>query len=156
MLDDLARLIAIEEIRKLKARYFRYLDTKDWDGLADVFTPDIVFDLREVSTVRHPESGASLSETTALGVFSGRAEVLAMIRAAVAGLLTAHHGHMSEIDIVTETTATGVWAMEDVIRSVPGAHPVRLNGYGHYHDRYEKLERGWAIGSTRITRLLLD
>lgn len=155
-MDDLARLIAIEEIRKLKARYFRCLDIRDWDGLGAIFTPDVVFDLREVSTVRHPESGASLSEATAPGVFSGRAEVLAMIRAAVAGLLTAHHGHMPEIDIVTEKTATGVWAMEDVIRSVPGAGPVRLNGYGHYHDCYERLERGWAIRSTRITRLLLD
>ena len=36
------RLLAIEEIKQLKARYFRFLDTKDWAGLTTVFTPDAV------------------------------------------------------------------------------------------------------------------
>jgi len=30
----------VEQIKQLKARYFRLLDTKDWDGFADLFTDD--------------------------------------------------------------------------------------------------------------------
>ena len=31
----------IEAIKQLKARYFRTMDTKDWDGFADVFAPNL-------------------------------------------------------------------------------------------------------------------
>ena len=33
-------------ISDTKARYCRCLDTKDWDGFADVFMPDLVLDTR--------------------------------------------------------------------------------------------------------------
>ena len=28
-----------------------------------------------------------------------------------------------------------------------------MQGYGHYHDTYVRLKTGWAIETTRITRL---
>jgi len=34
----------IEAIKQLKARYFRTMDTKDWDGMRTVFTDDVVMD----------------------------------------------------------------------------------------------------------------
>ena len=49
-MDDLERLVAIEEIKQLKARYFRCMDTKDWEGFAEVFAPDAVEAIR--STLR--------------------------------------------------------------------------------------------------------
>lgn len=36
----------IEAIRRLKARYFRCLDTKDWAQLEAVFAPDVEIDMR--------------------------------------------------------------------------------------------------------------
>ena len=36
-MDDIARLLAMEDIRQLKARYYRCMDTKDWEGLSKVF-----------------------------------------------------------------------------------------------------------------------
>ncbi|MBW8754754.1 MAG: nuclear transport factor 2 family protein, partial [Sphingomonadales bacterium] len=36
-MDRLERLEAIEAIRSLKARYFRLMDTKQWDELRGVF-----------------------------------------------------------------------------------------------------------------------
>ena len=33
----------VEEIKKLKARYFRALDTKDWELYRSGFTEDLVF-----------------------------------------------------------------------------------------------------------------
>ena len=51
----------IEEIRKLKARYFRMLDQQDWQGVSEVFSPDAQIDVSS-STV----SGSSR------GVYSSR------------------------------------------------------------------------------------
>ena len=48
-MNDIARLIAIEEIRQLKARYFRLMDTRDFDAMACVFCRDAVFDCTEGS-----------------------------------------------------------------------------------------------------------
>ena len=43
MNDDTA-LTDVESIKQLKARYCRYLDTKDWDRWRDLFTDDFVGD----------------------------------------------------------------------------------------------------------------
>src|SRR5277367_3603539 len=43
--SDVERLVAVEEIEKLKARYGRMVDAMDADGLRnEVFTPDAVMD----------------------------------------------------------------------------------------------------------------
>ena len=156
-MDDVRRLLAIEDIRQLKARYYRCMDTKDWEGLAKVFAPDAIFDLREVNSVRHPLTG--LWEPPYGGeadVHRGHAAVLKMIRDAVTKLITVHHGHMGEVEITSDTTARAIWAMEDVISNAPGEPAMHLHGYGHYHDTYVKLDGGWAIQTTRITRLRLS
>ena len=44
------RILALEEIKKLKARYFRTLDTKDWAGYLGVFTQDAIIDSTEAYT----------------------------------------------------------------------------------------------------------
>ncbi len=41
-LEPLQYLMNVDAIKSLKARYFRCLDTKDWDGWLDVFTDDVV------------------------------------------------------------------------------------------------------------------
>lgn len=155
-MDPLQRLLDIEDIRGLKARYFRCMDTKDWKGLARVFAPDAVFDLREVSSVRNPRTG---EWTPPYGdesfVYRGHVNVLKMIRDAVEYRVTVHHGHMGEIEITGESTARGIWAMEDVVINAPGGKPFNMHGSGHYHDTYVRLADGWAILSTKITRLAL-
>ena len=45
-MDTVERLEAIEEIKQLKARYFRCMDTKDWHGFTTVFAPDARMDVR--------------------------------------------------------------------------------------------------------------
>lgn len=155
-MDALQRLLAIEEIGQLKARYWRCMDTRDWDGLERVFAPDAVFDLREVDSVRHPLTGEwNPPYSGEEAVHRGHAAVLKMIRDAVTPLVTVHHGHMGEIEITSDTTARAIWAMEDLIHSAPGEAKVFMHGFGHYHDTYIRLDHGWAIQTTRITRLFL-
>lgn len=155
-MDDVQRLLAMEDIRQLKARYYRCMDTRDWDGLARVFAPDAIFDLRQVNSVRHPLTGVwDPPYTGEERVYRGHAAVIKMIRDAVSHLITVHHGHMGEIEITSETTARGIWAMEDIIRSPPGEPHVWMQGFGHYHETYVRLEDGWKIETTRITRLYM-
>lgn len=157
-MDALQRLLDIEELRNLKARYFRCLDMKDWAGLEAVFAPDAIFDLREVESVRHPRTGAWHPPYDGEKVvFRGREKVMKMIRDAVEWRTTIHHGHMGEIVVTGPDTARGIWAMADIVMSAPGDEPpLNMRGAGHYHDTYVRLPHGWAIQTTRITRLILE
>lgn len=146
VMDAAERLLAVEEIKQLKARYFRCMDTKDWEGFAEVFASDAVMDMTE-------EAGAPAGDLS--HITRGAEAIASMAQAGMEGVQTVHHGHMPEIEILSPTTARGVWAMEDRLRWEAG--PVRsLHGYGHYHDTYEKGEAGWRIASTSLTRIRLD
>jgi hypothetical protein len=130
----------IEAIKQLKARYFRLMDTKDWDGLAAVFTPDVEIDMRG-------EGG---------GVTTSVAEYLPYLRANIETVTTVHHGHMPEIELSSATTATGIWAMEDELWWPEGSPLRHLHGYGHYHETYVKTDGTWHIATMTLTRLRRD
>ena len=147
MLTDIERLTAIEDIKQLKARYFRSMDTKDWAGLQAVFSDTAELDMRG-------EAADKSKATTELVV--GAPNIMEFIRNAVLELTTVHHGHMPEIEITSPTTAKGVWAMEDVLRWPAGAAVNTLQGYGHYHETYRKTEDGWRIQSSKLTRLRVN
>ena len=124
----------IEAIKQLKARYFRTMDTKDWDGMRRVFTDDVVMDTSQ--------SGGP--------VVSGGDEFISYLSQALDGVSTVHHGHMPQIEITSPTTATGIWAMEDQNEWPDGR---KLHGCGHYHETYEKVSGEWRIKSSALTRL---
>jgi uncharacterized protein (TIGR02246 family) len=127
----------IEAIKQLKARYFRTLDTKDWTGYRQVFTDDVVMDTSE-----------SGGET-----ITGADAFLEYLGAALADTTTVHQGHMPEITLTSDSTATGTWALHDIV-IWPGG--MRLDGYGHYHETYVKGPDGWRIASSKLTRLHTD
>ena len=127
----------IEAIKQLKARYFRTMDTKDWAAMRQVFTDDVVMDTTD--------SGG--------GVIAGADEFIAFLRDVLAGNVTVHHGHMPEIELTSPSTATGIWAMEDLIRWADGTE---LRGYGHYHEEYRREGGAWRIARCRLERLRVD
>ena len=111
-MDLVAKLIAIEEIKQLKARYFRTMDTRDFDAMAQVFARDIRFDCTDGS--RHtPVGGEPIGEIGP--ITEGRDAVMTWIRAAFANSTSVHHGHCHEVTIDSDTEAHGVIAMEDFI-----------------------------------------
>lgn len=141
-MDRLSRLVAIQEIRQLKARYFWCLDMKDWDMIRrEVFTPETTFLFAEAQETPFPDAES----------------FIAMLERELAGKVSVHHGHTSVIEITSETTATGNWAMVDHIFVANGpaarANSRFLEGYGHYHETYEKRDEGWRIASIRLSRL---
>jgi hypothetical protein len=142
-IDACEKLAAIEEIKSLKARYFRCVDTKDWDGFKDTFAADAVFD------ISHDMPGI---------ILTGRDKIADAARAPLAGCVSVHHGHCPEIDITSHTTATGIWAMEDLLRWAPDSTaPIQaLHGYGHYIETYERIGNRWYIKTLKLTRLRVD
>jgi hypothetical protein len=134
MVDDSDDL---EAIRQLKARYFRCLDTKQWDALREVFTADVEVDMTG--------EGA--------GVSHGPDEFVGGVSRILESVTTVHHGHMPELQLTSPTTATGLWAMEDELWWPEGSPIRHLHGYGHYHETYTKTAAGWRISSMRLTRL---
>ncbi len=64
-----------------------------------------------------------------------------------------HHGHTPEIVLTSDTTATGIWAMEDELWWTNGDVEEHLHGYGHYHEEYRKVEGKWLISYRTLTRL---
>jgi hypothetical protein len=141
----------IEAIKRLKARYCRLMDTKEWDSYRQLFTDDVTVDL-ELAGEAVP--GQDQESTEAGGaVIAGADSFLAMLVPTLGEAVTVHQCHTPEIDLLSPTTAKGVWAMEDLLRFPDGTE---LHGFGHYHETYEKQGGGWLIKSTRLTRLRTD
>lgn len=156
--EPLQALCALEEIRKLKARYFRAVDTQDWALLGEVLGDDVVCDFRGATTPTTPtgaDSGVPLLREEDQ-VLRGRAAVLAGLELGLTGVASVHQGYLPEIEILDPETATGVWAMSDIL--VPtDATPFReLRGYGHYHETYRVERGGWRIVECRLTRLRVE
>jgi hypothetical protein len=143
---DIERLLAIEEIKQLKARYLRCVDTKNWEEFGRVFAPDARFDI---------------SDDVPGCILAGRENIVHAVSVPLDGCVSVHHGHCPEIDITSDTTANGVWAMEDMLRwAADLADSVyanrTLHGYGHYIETYEKIDSKWLIGSMKLRRLRVD
>lgn len=125
----------IEQIRKLKAKYWRCVDRKLWDELADCFTEDATADYG-------PDS-----------VLESRKAIMQFFRDALgmSTMITAHGGHNAEIEIVDVNTARATWALNDIVIIQPNT---RMEGWGYYEDVYSKQNGQWRIKSTKIGRYL--
>lgn len=125
-----------EAIRNLKARYFRYLDTRRWQDLRELITDDFIGDY-----------GTSDEEQ-----FSSPEAFIEGLQRNLKDATTIHHGHMPEIAVQDVDKASAVWAMEDIVQTPE----YELHGYGHYTDEYRRVDGKWRISLTRLTRLKLD
>ena len=138
--NDLEQRITIiedtEAIKRLKYRYWRYLDLKEWDELASLFAPD-----------------ASVNYGTGKYEFKGVEAIIQFFRTSLGretGAVTIHQGHHPEIDFTSATTATGTWALYNYMYNVRQNRGIRIGAY--YHDRYVKqgVWKFQSIGYTHI------
>ena len=134
-MDDTQRLLALEALKSLKAKYFRTMDSKDWPALSSCFTEDLQADFTEAPGM--------LAE--------GRDNYMAQLTSILQDAQTMHHGHMPELTIISDDEAQGVWAMEDIVQ-LPD---LLIQGWGHYHERYRKEAGEWKISHIKLTRLRL-
>lgn len=133
----LAAIEDIEAIKRLKYRYWRHLDLKEWDALATLFAQD-----------------AAVSYGTGKYEFQGVGAIMQFLRTSLGretGAVTIHQGHHPEIDLTSATTATGTWALYNYMFNEKQNRGIRIGAY--YHDRYVKVGGLWKfayIGYTHI------
>ena len=143
-MDSLETLIAIEEIKRLKADYFDLVDSKRWEDWGNLFVEDCVAEF--------------VDEPPGFTV-TCRSELIDLVSEGLKDALTIHRGDNPRIDIVSPTEAKGVWAMQDWLHwpeGVPLPQGVRnMKGWGHYTETYRKTKEGWRFVTLRLTRQLL-
>lgn len=135
-----------EDIRNLKADYFRYLDAKRWSDLRSLFLADAEF-------------GGFLFSTESADDF---------VRS-VSGFLhdveSVHQGFMPRLATTADGAIRGVWSMHDYLlwprdsRNYRGAHVPGLygiHGYGFYEEEYCRLNGRWRISTMRLVRTRID
>jgi ketosteroid isomerase-like protein len=131
-------LATLEEIRQVKYKYLRCVDTKLWDEIGDTFTEDATVDYGTKAT-GHPMK------------LAGRDEIVAWFRKSIPPeILTAHTAGQPEITVDGDT-ATGIWSFTDTV--IATAFKVVIAGAAFYHDRYRRDADGkWRISHTGYRR----
>ncbi|ROS04595.1 SnoaL-like protein [Sinobacterium caligoides] len=129
-------LEAIELIKQLKSRYFRFLDTGDLAGLQTVFTADGGIHYRSPS-YEYCKNGWNELEAFFSDSFSKTKF----------GMHTGHHPEIT----VTGDTATGIWYLRDTFVSLDDG--ITFDGSAIYHDVYVKEGGVWKIMKSSYDRL---
>ena len=130
-----ARLGALEDleaIKVLKHRYWRFLDLKRFDELAELFTEN-----------------ATASYSGGQYRFTGRDAIMAFLREALGpatGAVGFHHGLQPEIELTGPTTARGVWALHNYFFNEQQNRCVRIAAF--YEDEYVKQGGVWRLQHT--------
>ena len=120
------------QISVVKARYFRYMDLKQWDDFRGLFTDDATFE--------HP----------VMGRFDSIDDAVTTLAARINSALTIHHGHMPEITILGPDVARGVWAMSAHRQAADGR---LMRSMGHYYDEFALVGDEWKISSMKLVSL---
>ncbi len=142
-MDRLLRLEILEALKQLKACYFYYLDSKDWERWRQLFTADAVLDISS----HFPD----LPDPSIHNI-KGADAIVEDVSTRLKDIVTAHHGHCPILDVKNEDEASGIWAMEDNLFIPNGA---RMDGFGHYHEEYKNIDGNWRIAVTKLTRIKL-
>jgi hypothetical protein len=138
MAYTLQQLSDLEDIRTLKHRYFRAIDTADWGLLDGMFTDDV--HVEYVGGTYHVslDGAAKMAEFLAN---SFHTQCMAM-----------HHGHMPEITLTGEDCAEGTWYLQDIFLDF--SKDENTWGTALYRDEYQREGGVWKISSTVYDRVM--
>ncbi|HEX7857762.1 MAG TPA: nuclear transport factor 2 family protein [Sphingobium sp.] len=126
----------LEAIKRLKARYFRALDSKDWDAYAGVFAEDCIVDLTLAG-------GGKYHGRNAFRAYGSSLKIVQSV----------HHGHMPEIDLTGPDSAAGLWGLGDYNIWEDGT---QNHGWGHYLETYVKRDGRWYIKTMALSYLRVE
>lgn len=137
----------LHAIHNLKARYCRYVDTRQWDRLIALFTPDCSY-----------EGLWATADGPSAFVDNLRSNLGPDVE-------TVHQVFNPELVCAGVDLVHGVWGMHDYLRwpvdsraylgvKVPGQTGIR--GWGYYEETYERTRGGWAIAGLRLARLRIE
>ncbi|GAA4330916.1 nuclear transport factor 2 family protein [Variovorax defluvii] len=130
-----------EIIRQKKAKYCRFVDTKQWKQFEALALPDARFIFYDVN-------GKVLHD------FPSPESLLAPTARLLDGARSSHRVSNSELSLISETQVEAIWAMEDylVFPAKNGKPATAMRGYGHYHEIWECKEDDWFLKKLELTR----
>lgn len=134
---DIQRLMDMEAIKQMKYAYFRCLDTANMEELTTLCHPDLSV---------HYTGGDYEIKLDDRDQFIG-----AMTQAFNADGIGRHNGYMPEIQMISETEATGIWYLYDHFWALNANH--LTHGTALYWDRYLKIDSKWVIKETSYRRI---
>lgn len=152
-MEPIDKLIAIEDIKALKARYARAADLHNKNEMLAVFAPDVLFDFTEATV--DPATGFNPVAGATAEVKRGREVVVDGIFGSNQGITMVHQLYLPQIEILSETAAQGTWGISDMLR-FPQGKLREMRGHGIYYDTYEKIDGEWKIATSRFKRTILD
>ena len=116
-MTETERLVAIEAIRELKAKYWRGVDSGDGALVRSILAEDCVLDCSGCCT--DPASG--VDHMPQMNIIMRGREAWQTGNLEHPRLITVHQGHQHEIEVMSETNARGVWAFTDRFFMPPGS-----------------------------------
>lgn len=141
-MEGLERLLALEDIRLLRAIYCRSVDSHDWPRMASILTDDFLLDLSQTAEFM---GGARIEPV------SGKARVMDLFEKGFSQLgKLLHIVTIPEIEFQDGSHATGVWRQETYVKENRADLPGTGIAYATVFDTYRKEEGGWLIASVRV------
>lgn len=138
MAYTLQQLSDFEDIRTIKHRYFRAIDTADMALLEPLFTEDV---------------SVTYNGGTYRVKLTGKAAMLEFLANSFhSGALAMHHGHMPDIRLTGDNTAEGKWYLEDVFINIEDN--TYTFGTAIYTDLYRREGGTWKIARTDYDRVI--
>jgi len=135
--SDAEKQLARIDIGELKARYCRFLDCKEWQNYAGVFTTNGIM-----------QFGPKLAD----GAVHGREEIVQLLSKQLKHANTTHRVHPAEFKFHDNGDVSALWPMDDRVDN-PG---FVLVGAGYYQELYRKVDGQWLIQHMRLHRLRVD
>lgn len=151
-MDATERLQAIEDIKQVKARYLRGVDTADGGLVRGILADDCVLDYRGCCT----DLKTGRDFFPALNMVMEGAGSWPDAGLSAIGVTSVHQGYNPDICVTSDTTAQAIWSMTDRLFMPPDAEFSLMTGYGFYHETYEKVGSAWKLKTLKITRLKID
>ena len=127
-----------EAIKRLKYKYMRCVDTKQWADLMSCFAENA---RTSYEGGKYPLEG----HDAILGFFK---------KMSSPELITVHHLHHPEIELTGDDTARGAWALEDYVIDLKANWSLR--GAAFYEDEYVRVNGEWKIKFTGFKRIFWE
>lgn len=136
---DTERLVIVDEIRQVIARYAYYADHKQFDQLSQLFAPEATF------TAYDPQGELVVQ-------LSGPKEIKDAITTGVGDATAIHHLFSAITEVHSPVSASSIINMEDWI----DGSTLQVRSYGHYRGEFSKVDGAWRIEKLVQTRLRTD
>jgi hypothetical protein len=138
MAYTLQHLSDLEDIRTVKHRYYRGIDTADAALLETLFTDDV--------SVEYRGGGYRVR-------LAGKAAMIDFLMNSFnADSVAMHQGSMPDISFIGDDEAEGLWYLEDLFISLERRDVTA--GTALYKDRYRRVDGAWKIARTEYDRIM--